>query len=350
MRRKKGSLRLNILPIIVLISITLLTVALPAGFILASSGNLINPGFETGNLTGWSTGTVSDGVSVVGPESLVTGLLTPPEGSYMARLGTATADPNIPQPNGPNQIYQSFVASEPGLSFVYDIYTWDYEGYNHFEYNLIATDTGAVIASYSQGAWGSGEEAGILKSTGWRRVTIDISGYIGRPLRLTLNCGGTEDDILPTWAYIDLSAPVTPSNLDLVMRLGDSETIVKEITTPPGNPTDVWWEVVSDTGLSLTITPNFQHDVSGNSTIKFNEIITVANNGTLIGHTLHGTVTFLTGTYPAGGQPIGSETISIQVPPLVPGVSQWGIVALVVLLSSAMVWVGLRRQVRNETH
>jgi len=317
----------------------------PSGAVLASPGNLVNPGFETGNLTGWVTDTVADGVYVVGTD----GFATPPEGSYMARLGTATAGPEIPQPRGPNKIYQNFTASEPSLSFVYNIYTWDYEGYNHFEYELKTTDTGTVITSYSQGAWGTPNEGGILKSTGWRRVTIDLSGHIGRPLRLSLNCGGTPDDILPTWAYVDLSAPVTPSKLDLVMRSGESSTIIKEITTPPGDPTDVWWQVVSDTGLTVTLTPDFQHAVSGNSTVTFNEIITVAHNTALAGRTLHATITFLANNYPAGGHPIGSEQISVYIPKPVPGVSFWGSATLGVLLCGTMVWVIRKRQIGSKT-
>ena len=34
----------------------------------------------------------------------------------------------------------------------------------------------------------------------------------------------------------------------------------------------------------------------------------------------------------------------------VPGVSQWGIIALVVLLGAAMLWVIRRRLIRTETH
>jgi hypothetical protein len=230
------------------------------------------------------------------------------------------------------------------LSFVYNIYTWDYQGWNHFEYELKTTDTGTVITSYSQGAWGTAYEAGILKSTGWRKVTIDLSGYIGRPLRLSLNCGGTYDNMLPTWAYVDVSAPVTPSKVDLVIRLGESKTVLKEILTPSGGPTDVWWQVVSDTGLTVTLTPVVQQNVSGNSTVTFNETITVGQNATLAGHTLHATVTFLGNTYPVGGHTIGTEQISIQVPALVPGASLWGSATLGVLLCGSMVWVIRRRQ------
>jgi hypothetical protein len=208
MHLRKSPLRLKLLPVVVLISVTLLIAVLPAGIILASSGNLVNPGFETGNFSGWVTGTVTQGVAVVGPELLATGLLTPPEGNYMARLGNAAASPNAQQLPGPNQIYQDFIANSSTLHFVYNIYTWDYTGFNHFGYELTDVASGNVIASYSQGAWGTANTGGMLKTTGWTLVAIDISQYTGRTLRLQLDCGGSPDEILPTWAYIDVSAPI----------------------------------------------------------------------------------------------------------------------------------------------
>ncbi|MDI6793113.1 MAG: hypothetical protein QME81_09635, partial [bacterium] len=81
-------------------------------------------------------------------------------------------------------------------------FTYDYTGFNHFEYELRARDTGQVIGAYNQGAWGNVGDLS-LKTTGWQPVNIDLSAYQGRPLRLSLNCGGTGDTLYATWCYID---------------------------------------------------------------------------------------------------------------------------------------------------
>jgi hypothetical protein len=173
--------------------LALLAMLLPQ-VVLAGSGGLVNPGFEDG-FSGWNKGTVSDGVYILG-----SGQGTfPPEGDHMACLGTPAHRSDITQPTGPNEIYQDFIANEPYLVFKYNIYTWDYDPFNHFEYKL--TRGGNIIASYSQSAWGYPGDG--LKSTGWQEVTIDISAYQGQSLRLLLSCGGTFDSRYPTWAFID---------------------------------------------------------------------------------------------------------------------------------------------------
>ena len=188
----------------VVVSLSLVLVLGPAGIALASSPNLVNSGFESGGLSGWSTGTVVDFAGVVGPD----GFGTPYSGEYMARLGTPRYQG---QPIGPNEIYQDFVASEPTLFFAYNIYTYDYQGYNHFEYELTDMSTATVIAYYSQSAWGASGDTS-LKSTGWQLVRIDISGYIGSTLRLRFNCSGSFDTQYATWAYIDYGpTPLTPT-------------------------------------------------------------------------------------------------------------------------------------------
>jgi uncharacterized repeat protein (TIGR01451 family) len=282
---KKSRIALISSAVIILI---LITIALPQAALLAKSGDLVNPGFETGDFTGWTNGTVSEGVFVVGAD----GFATPPEGSFMARLGKAAADRDIDQTRGPNQIYQNFTASESSISFVYNIFTWDYQGFNHFEYQLRTRDTSDIIDSYSQGAWGSGTG---LKSTGWQKVTLDISGYSGRPLQLRLDCGGTWDSNFPTWAYIDVSAPVTPSKVEVELPIGGSITLTKEATTPPGQPSDVWTTLDYQNGLTVTLSPYKYNNVPGGTLLTFQETITVDDEMALQGGTLDGTITFYSG-------------------------------------------------------
>jgi hypothetical protein len=95
--------------------LVLLSLVLPGQIVQAVLLGPVNLGFETGDFTDWTLGTVSDGVYVVDPD----GFKTPPEGSYMARLGTASH--NGYQNPGPNQIYQDFVPAACSFSFVYNI-------------------------------------------------------------------------------------------------------------------------------------------------------------------------------------------------------------------------------------
>ncbi|MCX7778873.1 MAG: PxKF domain-containing protein [Patescibacteria group bacterium] len=169
--------------------------------LLATTSNLINGGFETGDFTGWTRGTVVDFAGVVTADSFT----TPYAGTYMARLGRTTGL----QPIGPNIIYQDFLVVAPTLSFAYNIFTYDYAGFNHFSYLVQDLETGATIRYYSQGAWGTGFG---LKTTGWQLVNIDLSAYLGRMVRLRFNVAGTIDTYNPTWVYLDAEELTGPTD------------------------------------------------------------------------------------------------------------------------------------------
>ena len=84
--------------------------------------------------------------------------------------------------------------------------------------------------------------------------------------------------------------------------------------------TDVWWNVVDDPGLTVTLSPTVHYGVSGGSTVGFTETITVDNNPGLQGQTLTATVTFIANEYPDEGAEFGTQTISIYVPDTTPPV------------------------------
>ncbi len=160
--------------------------------------NLKNPGFETGDFTGWTVSENYDNVTV----EMADNYTMPFTGMYMARLGDDNGGYNGSQPQGDNAIIQDFTATQSTFKFTYNIFTFDYTGYDSFFYLLETADGVTTIAYYSQTAWGSGTH---LKTTGWTSVEIDISAYIGEDLTFEIACGGTIDTALPTWAYVDFA-------------------------------------------------------------------------------------------------------------------------------------------------
>lgn len=154
--------------------------------------NLVNAGFELGNLTGWTTLAAADSVAVVGADTFT----SPQWGSKMLRLGDNVG----PQPIGDNKVSQTFTVLAPTLTFAYNIFTYDYEGYDNFEYQVKVVAGGTVIASYHTEAFGDGEGS---VSTGWQTINLNLSGHLGQEVQIIISAGGTEDNAYPTWAYVD---------------------------------------------------------------------------------------------------------------------------------------------------
>ena len=223
-------------------------IALALGFLIAGAGGhsasaaVTNRGFEAGNLTGWSTGTVTEEVEVVGNETIGGGAVaTPLEGQYMARLGTPEPSDLEGQPMGPNELYQNFTITENKLRFAYNIWTYDYTGFDEFRWEVTLTDTDSVIGSYQTKAWGEGGDTS-RKSSGWQVVEIDTAAFQGRPAQLFFSGRGTEDDLYAFWVYIDSAENTAGSD---VVNLGEikvngfapsqsSQTRTIFLTRPPG--------------------------------------------------------------------------------------------------------------------
>lgn len=162
---------------------------------------LANAGFETGNLNGWGQGESVDFAGVVGPD----GFNTPYSGNSMLRLGTASNEMEG-QPFGNNVIAQPFINSSGQVSFFYNLYSYDYPPFDFFSYELRTLDDGTIITYYTRSTFPENNVGTPqLRNTGWTAVNIDVSNYVNRPLLLIFNCGGTIDQELWTWCYIDAS-------------------------------------------------------------------------------------------------------------------------------------------------
>jgi hypothetical protein len=103
---------------------------------------------------------------------------------------------------GPNELYQDFTITENALRFAYNIWTYDYTGYDEFSWEVRLTDTDSVIGTFQTQAWGlSGDTS--RKTSAWQLVEVDTSGYQGRPARVSFSARGTFDQLYAFWVYID---------------------------------------------------------------------------------------------------------------------------------------------------
>ncbi|HEX5929823.1 MAG TPA: hypothetical protein VFY48_10560 [Solirubrobacterales bacterium] len=109
------------------------------------------------------------------------------------------------------QVSQEFVvdAAEPLITVNYDMFTFDYSGFDELRLLVkVFDDEGQVVNEVVQGGFSSGID---LKTTGWRGIEIDLSGYIGQQMSMQLEVQGTKDSLYGTWGYFDAgTAPVPP--------------------------------------------------------------------------------------------------------------------------------------------
>jgi hypothetical protein len=124
------------------------------------SGGITNGGFETGNLTGWSTaGTTS--VTTSGPHS----------GTYAAFLGSTSPT------NGDSSISQSFTvpSGKATLSFWYNVYCPDTLTYDWATATLTDTTTGTTTTPLAPTC---------TTNAGWAQVTASVVAGHGYTLTL----------------------------------------------------------------------------------------------------------------------------------------------------------------------
>ncbi|WP_315070761.1 Ig-like domain-containing protein, partial [uncultured Clostridium sp.] len=217
----------------------------------ASTSNLVNAGFETGDLTGWTKGTVIDSAKVISSDSFQFAH----DGNYMLRLGTATSSASISQPRGNNEVYQDFIAQTDSIKFSYNVYLYDYIGYDEFTYKLIDNSTGQVLKAYTQPGWGPDMNTD-LKTTGWVAVNLDISQYKGKNLRLYFNCAGTRDDAYACWTYIDFGAQESKGSI--VVNVPNNSTTEGDA----GVPLNVTLDKQPQADVEVTVQPDSQLTVN----------------------------------------------------------------------------------------
>lgn len=155
-----------------------------------------NIGFDQG-LQYWTLGDVFDSVAVISGDAYAT---SPFEGSQMLRIGTPTISNAINQPLGLTGVYQNFQICDEDFWIAFNMFTWDYTAFDLFECKIIDTSTNDTLFLFQRGAWG---EDTTFKTSGWRKLNIDLTGHSGKNARISYRAGGTRDQLYATWVYVD---------------------------------------------------------------------------------------------------------------------------------------------------
>jgi hypothetical protein len=156
---------------------------------------------EVCQIDGSDTFTVRDG-AYMNPRQVT---VSPVEGTHMVRLGGVFNDASQTQPAGHGHVVQQTFqvpsSADPQINLSYNIFTFDYTGFDNFGVALVDSQ-GSVLYQKNQGAFGAEGDTN-LKSTGWTPLNIDLNGHQGQTVTLKLWAEGTLDDELGFWAYLD---------------------------------------------------------------------------------------------------------------------------------------------------
>lgn len=196
----------------------LCAVTLVFGMVGTANALIVNPGFETGDLSVWTSG---------GQAGVQSNIVY--DGSYAAWIGTVDFDGNnlndITGNAGTmgytnNWISQTVdVTGMNSLDFWYNYYTWDYSGWDTPGFEIRINKNPVLSIDASDIDTGSD-----LDSTGWTLFSYDLTGYNASTLDLTIYAGNTGDSSVQSWAYIDNTAdntaPVPEPSTILLLAMG----------------------------------------------------------------------------------------------------------------------------------
>lgn len=169
-------------------------------------GNVVNGGFETGDLKGWTPAFTPGGDPTfpedAGPNGPYVQAVTEDhaDGAYSVRLGrwdepyqgggslNGPAQPGA-EPAGTDQIYQDVdLPSEVTsiqFSFSYNIVTYDAGIWDWLDASILDASNGGTLAGIiSHLSPNPGPDYGFFATTGWKTSTTDLSAYKGTKVRI----------------------------------------------------------------------------------------------------------------------------------------------------------------------
>ena len=290
--------------IVLLATLAILVPLLSAGGpTLASSGGLLNPGFEDGALGGnpmyWDVKSRADSVFVRDADTSATyptyvGMgvsagVTPFKGNYMLRLGTPKATKEK-QNVGDNTVSQTFASNGSNIRFAFRLFSWEFRGNDVFQFGLTDATSGASVGTLSSpvtftNSAGrsftcvaqpckfniSANKSGDYLATGW--VKVGIVNIPTGNLKLTYTVSGVKDNAHATWAYFDNwnTPPVATVALNSSSpRTNDTLTATatkSDVDNDPLTLTFVWkvnGVVTKTTAGSASLTDTYDLSVAGN--------------------------------------------------------------------------------------
>lgn len=176
-------------------------------FAAQAQADLTNPGFETGDLSGWTTvGDVSavgsfyfdDNGSPNNPTAYTT-TVTPMEGSWMAQLTASDAIPEI--------MLQATTPFTAPMTLWYRFITSDYMPFNDsfsVSYATVSNPVPTLIETLSV--------AGSDPDSGWRSFLLPAeTTYVGFFLQ---NQG---DDVVDSWGFVDIAPVPEPGTYGMLL-------------------------------------------------------------------------------------------------------------------------------------
>ncbi len=215
------------------------------------SAVLVNGGFETGDLSGWTA--VAGGL----PES-VSGVVAH-EGRYAALLGMPVVPP-ASQNRESALISQQVTlpADARALTYWYRIYTNYDQGWDDFCARVYPLQDPAHQLERCDGY--NGAPTHPPEDLGWRRAEIDLTAYAGQTVIVTFenrNRHADSDPIYGIWTYVDQVAVARwqLANLPLLAKDWSPPLPPTATVTPSAKPTQTLPPTATEPSATATATP-----------------------------------------------------------------------------------------------